>query len=117
MEGSTAATGSVAEFLGLLADLSLQQRACAPLRYVGGYTAPLSALLVGPPLGKGLGPSRLILSAISIAARRSTSAGGTEFAPVPYTLPTPAVDDTPVRRGSAPIGATPLGSSVMPSAQ
>ena len=39
-EGSTPPTGSVAEFLGLLADLSPQQRACVALRYVGGYTAP-----------------------------------------------------------------------------
>jgi hypothetical protein len=37
----------VTEFLGLLADLSLQQRACVALRYVGGYTAPEIGELLG----------------------------------------------------------------------
>jgi RNA polymerase sigma-70 factor, ECF subfamily len=50
-EGSTAATGSVTEFLGLLADLSLQQRACVALRYVGGYTAPEIGELLGTSAG------------------------------------------------------------------
>jgi RNA polymerase sigma-70 factor, ECF subfamily len=50
-EGSMAATGSVTEFLGLLADLSLQQRACVALRYVGGYTAPEIGELLGTSAG------------------------------------------------------------------
>ena len=50
-EGSTAATGSVAEFLGLLADLSPQQRACVALRYAGGYTAPEIGELLGTSAG------------------------------------------------------------------
>jgi RNA polymerase sigma-70 factor (ECF subfamily) len=40
VRGSTLSTGSVAEFLSLLADLSPQQRACVVLRYVGEYTSP-----------------------------------------------------------------------------
>ena len=50
-EGSTPPTGSVAEFLGLLADLSPQQRACVVLRYVGGYTAPEIGELLGTSAG------------------------------------------------------------------
>jgi len=41
----------VAEFLGLLADLSSQQRACVALRYVGGYTAPEIGELLGTSAG------------------------------------------------------------------
>jgi RNA polymerase sigma-70 factor (ECF subfamily) len=48
---STAPTGSVAEFLDLLADLSPQQRACVALRYVGGYTAPEIGELLGTSAG------------------------------------------------------------------
>jgi RNA polymerase sigma factor (sigma-70 family) len=50
-EGSTPPTGSVAEFLGLLADLSPQQRACVALRYVGEYTAPEIGELLGTSAG------------------------------------------------------------------
>ena len=50
-EGSTAPTGSVAEFLGLLAELSSQQRACVALRYVGGYTASEIGELLGTSAG------------------------------------------------------------------
>ena len=50
-DGSTAPTGSVAEFLSLLADLSAQQRACVALRYVGGYTAPEIGELLGTSAG------------------------------------------------------------------
>ena len=50
-EGSTPPTGSVAEFLGLLADLSPQQRACVALRYVGGYTTPEIGELLGTSAG------------------------------------------------------------------
>src|SRR4051812_34292825 len=35
LDGSTPMTGSLAEFLALLGDLSPQQRACVALRYVG----------------------------------------------------------------------------------
>lgn len=44
-------TGSVAEFLGLLADLSPQQRACVALRYVGEYTSPEIGELLGTSAG------------------------------------------------------------------
>ena len=50
-EGSTPPTGSVAEFLGLLADLSPQQRACVALRYVGEYTSPEIGELLGTSAG------------------------------------------------------------------
>jgi DNA-directed RNA polymerase specialized sigma24 family protein len=43
----TASTGSVAEFVGLLAELSPQQRACVVLRYVGEYTSPEIGELLG----------------------------------------------------------------------
>jgi RNA polymerase sigma-70 factor (ECF subfamily) len=46
-EASTPARGSVTEFLGLLADLSPQQRACIALRYVGGYTSSEIGELLG----------------------------------------------------------------------
>jgi DNA-directed RNA polymerase specialized sigma24 family protein len=49
--GSTPSTGSVAEFLGLLADLSPQQRACVALRYVGEYTSPEIGELLGTSAG------------------------------------------------------------------
>jgi DNA-directed RNA polymerase specialized sigma24 family protein len=45
--GSTPSTGSVAEFLSLLADLSPQQRACVALRYVGEFTSPEIGELLG----------------------------------------------------------------------
>ena len=49
VHGSTPSTGSVAEFLGLLAELSPQQRACVALRYVGEYTSTArSASCSGP---------------------------------------------------------------------
>jgi len=50
-EGSTPAAGSVAEFLGLLADLSPQQRACVALRYVGEYTSTEIGELLGTTAG------------------------------------------------------------------
>lgn len=50
-EGLTSPTGSVAEFLGLLADLSPQQRACVALRYVGEYTSPEIGELLGTSAG------------------------------------------------------------------
>ena len=50
-DGSMPSTGSVAEFLGLLADLSPQQRACVALRYVGEYTSPEIGELLGTSAG------------------------------------------------------------------
>jgi RNA polymerase sigma-70 factor, ECF subfamily len=50
-EDSASPTGSVAEFLGLLADLSPQQRACVALRYVGEYTSPEIGELLGTSAG------------------------------------------------------------------
>ena len=47
VDGGMASTGSVAEFVGLLADLSPQQRACVALRYVGEYTSPEIGELLG----------------------------------------------------------------------
>jgi DNA-directed RNA polymerase specialized sigma24 family protein len=47
VSASTPSSGSVAEFLGLLADLSPQQRACVALRYVGAYTSPEIGELLG----------------------------------------------------------------------
>src|SRR5262245_39157775 len=51
VDGSTPATGSVAEFLGLLAGLSPQQRACVALRYVGEYTSSEIGALLGTSAG------------------------------------------------------------------
>lgn len=50
-EGSTSPAGSVAEFLGLLAELSPQQRACVALRYVGEYTSSEIGELLGTSAG------------------------------------------------------------------
>jgi DNA-directed RNA polymerase specialized sigma24 family protein len=50
-EGTTPPTGSVAEFLGLLVELSSQQRACVALRYVGEYTSSEIAELLGTSAG------------------------------------------------------------------
>ena len=43
--------GSVAEFMGLLAELSPQQRACVALRYVGDYTSSEIGELLGTTAG------------------------------------------------------------------
>lgn len=45
--GSMPPTGSLVEFLGLLGDLSPQQRACVALRYIGDYTSPEIGELLG----------------------------------------------------------------------
>jgi RNA polymerase sigma-70 factor, ECF subfamily len=50
-EASTPPTASVAEFLGLLAELSPQQRACVALRYVGAYTPAEIGELLGTSAG------------------------------------------------------------------
>ena len=57
--------GSVAEFLGLLAELSPQQRACVALRYVGDYTSSE----IGELLGTTAGTVRVQLSRAHAALR------------------------------------------------
>ena len=47
VDGSTPLTGSLVEILGLLGDLSPQQRACVALRYVGEYTSSEIGELLG----------------------------------------------------------------------
>ncbi len=66
-ECSTSPTGSVAEFLGLLADLSPQQRACVVLRYVGQYTSPE----IGELLGTSAGTVRVQLHRAHAALRHT----------------------------------------------
>jgi RNA polymerase sigma-70 factor (ECF subfamily) len=67
VDGGVAPSGSVGEFLGLLADLSPQQRACVALRYVGGYTAPE----IGELLGTSAGTVRVQLHRAHLALRDS----------------------------------------------
>ena len=66
-EGSTPPTDSVAEFLGLLADLSPQQRACVALRYVGEYTSSE----IGETLGTSAGTVRVQLHRAHAALRHT----------------------------------------------
>ena len=66
-DGHVPATGSVAEFFGLLTELSPQQRACAVLRYVGGYTAPE----IGELLGTSAGTVRVQLNRAHASLRDS----------------------------------------------
>jgi hypothetical protein len=47
------------------------------------HCVPDDAVLLGPPLGKGLGPSRLFLSAVSIKLDGESSVTLTQFAPAP----------------------------------
>ena len=56
-----------AEFLGLLADLSPQQRACVALRYVGDYTSPE----IGELLGTSAGTVRVQLNRAHAALRET----------------------------------------------
>ena len=51
VDGWVASSGSVAEFLGLLADLSPQQRACVSLRCVGEYTGDRDRRAAGDERG------------------------------------------------------------------
>ena len=67
VEGSTAPTGSVTEFLSLLAELSPQQRACVALRYVGKYTSPE----IGELLGTSAGTVRVQLHRAHAALRHT----------------------------------------------
>ena len=71
VEGSTPPTGSVAEFLGLLADLSPQQRACVALRYVGEFTSPE----IGELLGTSAGTVRVQLHRAHAALRHTIMEG------------------------------------------
>ena len=66
-EVPTAPTDSIAEFLGLLADLSPQQRACVALRYVGEYTSPE----IGELLGTSAGTVRVQLHRAHATLRRT----------------------------------------------
>ena len=66
-EGATPPTGSVAEFLGLLIDLSPQQRACVALRYVGEYTSHE----IGELLGTSAGTVRVQLHRAHAALRHT----------------------------------------------
>jgi hypothetical protein len=47
------------------------------------HGVPDDAVLLGPPLGKGVGPSRLFLSAISIKMDGESSVTLTQFAASP----------------------------------
>jgi hypothetical protein len=47
------------------------------------HAVPDDAVLVGPPLGKGVGPSRLMLSAISIKVDGESTVTLTQFASHP----------------------------------
>jgi RNA polymerase sigma-70 factor (ECF subfamily) len=67
VDGWMTSTGSVAEFLCLLADLSPQQRACVALRYVGDYTSPE----IGKLLGTSAGTVRVQLNRAHAALRNT----------------------------------------------
>ena len=67
VDGSTPLTGSLVEFLGLLGDLSPQQRACVALRYVGEYTSPE----IGELLGTSAGTVRVHLNRAHAALRQT----------------------------------------------
>jgi len=67
VDGSMPLTGSLAEFLALLGDLSPQQRACVALRYVGGYTSPE----IGELLGTSAGTVRVHLHRARAALRQT----------------------------------------------
>jgi len=67
VDGWVASSGSVGEFLGLLGDLSSQQRACVALRYIGGYTS----LEIGELLGTSAGTVRVQLHRAHVALRNS----------------------------------------------
>ena len=67
VDGSTPLTGSLAEFLGLLGDLSPQQRACVALRYVGEYTSPE----IGELLGTSASTVRVHLNRAHVTLRQT----------------------------------------------
>ena len=67
VDDSAPADGSVTEFLGLLAGLSVQQRACVALRYVGGYTS----VEIGEILGTSAGTVRVQLNRAHASLRHT----------------------------------------------
>lgn len=67
VDGLATVDGSVAEFLGLLAGLSPQQRACVALRYVGGYTSAE----IGEILGTSPGTVRVQLNRAHATLRQA----------------------------------------------
>lgn len=67
MDDRMPSSGSVTEFLGLLANLSPQQRACVALRYLGEYTSPE----IGELLGTSAGTVRVQLNRAHAALRQS----------------------------------------------
>jgi DNA-directed RNA polymerase specialized sigma24 family protein len=67
VEGSTPPTGSLIDFLGLLGDLSPQQRSCVALRYVGKYTSPE----IGELLGTSASTVRVHLNRAHAALRQT----------------------------------------------
>ena len=66
-DAATPPSESVAEFLGLLSDLSPQQRACVALRYVGEFTS----VEIGELLGTSAGTVRVQLHRAHAALRQS----------------------------------------------
>jgi len=67
VDGWVASSGSVGEFMGLLGDLSAQQRACVALRYVGKYTSSE----IGELLGTSAGTVRVQLNRAHAALRNT----------------------------------------------
>ena len=67
VDDSTLPTGSLVEFLGLLRELSPQQRACVALRYVGEYTSPE----IGELLGTSASTVRVHLNRAHAALRQT----------------------------------------------
>jgi len=67
VDGLAVSSGSVGEFLGLLGELSAQQRACVALRYLGGYPA----VEIGAMLGTSAGTVRVQLHRAHVALRDS----------------------------------------------
>ena len=66
-DDASPSSGSLAEFLGLLADLSPQQRACVALRYVGEFTPSE----IGEVLGTSAGTVRVQLNRAHAALRET----------------------------------------------
>jgi RNA polymerase sigma-70 factor, ECF subfamily len=67
IDGCVAPSGSIVEFLGLLGELSPQQRACVALRYVGEYTSAE----IGELLGTSAGTVRVQLNRAHTALRHT----------------------------------------------
>jgi len=67
VDGWAPSGGTEVEFLGLLEDLSAQQRACVALRYVGGYTPSE----IGGLLGTSAGTVRVQLHRAHVALRHT----------------------------------------------